>query len=115
MLALLTLAAAIAAPAPLQAPTYVACDYYDFLHDVTYRSRLFTVAAPVSTNGHDVPALTAPFGAAIKAAYTITPDPKHLECLIIGAVSLKDAKAKDADPKLWDSNEHKVDWPPPAN
>ncbi len=111
MLALASLISLLATPAA-PAPTYVACDYYDFLHDVTYRSRLFTPANPVSPNGHDVPALTAPFGLAIKAAYGLTPDPKHLECLIIGAVSLKDAQAKDADPKLWDASEHKVDWPP---
>lgn len=109
MTAFIMLSGFLAAAAP--APVYIVCDYYDFAHDITYRSRLFEKDDAVSPNGHDVPDLTAPFGQAITAAYHVTPDPKHIECLIVGPVSLPAAKAKDADMSLWDASERKVDWP----
>ena len=118
MAALMAVFAFAGAPARADpAVTYVACDYYDFQADITYRSRLFTMPGTVAAlEAHDVPQFVQPFGEAIKAAYHIAPDPKHLECLVVGGYSLRTAidkeAALEAGTTALDANERRVDWPP---
>jgi len=104
-----------AAPAfAQQVQTYVACSYYDFNHELSYRSRTFAVAGDLPQSA-DLSSYTDQFVAAIKAQYNVPVDLRHVECHTVGdwrvLSELTRQRSLEQDASLIPDGERLVLWP----
>lgn len=110
--ALIVVAAVPAAAQPAQ--TWLACSYFDFNHDLSYRSRTFAVPLKLSSVD-DLSTYSRQFETAVKAQYKVWVDPRHVECHTVGEwrVPAETARQRylEADPSLLPADERLVSWP----
>jgi len=104
-----------AAPAFAQhVQTYVACSYYDFNHEMNYRSRTFPVTSDLPQSA-DLSSYAGPFVAAIKAQYKVAVDLRHVECHTVGdwrvLSELTRQRSMEQDASLIPEGDRLVLWP----